>query len=56
MIHILCDEFVIHCSHDWDVFEEHYPGLRNQYTMLLKAVHIARIACGDGKAQKAHIP
>jgi hypothetical protein len=51
MIHILRDEFVDHCDQDWSVFEEHYPGLRYQYTKLVNAVRQVRIAHGDAKAR-----
>jgi len=47
MIRILRDEFVNQCKCDWKVFEEHYPGLRYEYTKLIKAVRNARIARGD---------
>jgi hypothetical protein len=49
MIHIVRDEFVKHCNGNWEVFEQHYPGLRHEYTKLIKAVRNARIARGDLK-------
>jgi hypothetical protein len=54
MIRILRDEFVVHCDHDWDIFEELYPGLRYQYTKLVKAVRRARVARGDAKLRRPH--
>jgi hypothetical protein len=36
------------------VFEESYPGLRNQYTKLVNAVRQARVARGDAKSRRAH--
>jgi hypothetical protein len=56
MIHILRDEFVKLCKHDWETFETRYPGLRYEYTKLIKAVREARIARGDIKRRRAHRP
>ena len=56
MIRILQDEFVKHCNGDWETFEECYPGLRDQYTKLVKAVRNARIARGEVKSRRTHRP
>jgi hypothetical protein len=56
MIHILRDEFVKLCKHDWETFETRYPGLRYEYTKLIKAVREARIARGDIKRHRDHRP
>ncbi|KAG5633349.1 hypothetical protein H0H81_008526, partial [Sphagnurus paluster] len=46
------DEFVIHCGSDYSRFEERYPGLRGQYTKLLKAVRCARQERGEAKSRR----
>jgi hypothetical protein len=51
MIGIVRAEFAEVCSGDWEVFERRYPGLRYQYTKLVKAVRVARIARGDTKSR-----
>jgi len=56
MIHIVRDEFVDNCNADWNVFEEHYPGLRDQYTKLVKAVRRARIIRGDVRSRCTRRP
>jgi hypothetical protein len=55
MVSIVYEEFVHHCHRDWDVFNKKYPNLRHQYTKLVKAVRVARIARGEAKPRRACI-
>lgn len=46
-IKFVYEEFVVHCKEDQDLFEVKFPGLRNQYTKLFKAVRVARLSRGE---------
>jgi len=52
MINIVRTEFVERCNRDWTIFEQQYPGLRYQYTKLVKAVRAARITRGETKPRQ----
>lgn len=49
MIEKVYEEFNIHCNHNFEEFEERFPGLRGKYTKLVAAVREARVARGDTK-------
>ncbi|KAG6847913.1 hypothetical protein H0H93_004984 [Arthromyces matolae] len=50
-IRFVRDEFVHHCKGDFDIFEERYPGLRRQYTKLVKAIRCSRQERGEAKSR-----
>lgn len=49
MIKHVWNEYAVHCKEDMKVFEDRFPGLRNQYGKLVKAVRNARIERGESK-------
>lgn len=52
-IRFVQEEFVVQCKGEWDIFEDRYPGLRNHYTKLLKAVRRARQERGEAKYRQS---
>ena len=50
-IRFIWEEFAIECQGDFNLFEAKFPGMRNQYTKLLKAVREARKARGEAKSR-----
>ena len=50
-IRFIWEEFTVGCSSDFDQFEMKFPGLRYQFTKLLKAVREARKVRGAAKSQ-----
>jgi hypothetical protein len=52
-IRFVCEEFRIHCNGDFAAFEEKFPGLRQRFTMLMKAVQAERKLRGDTKARNS---
>lgn len=55
-IKYVAEEFMGHCKGDWDLFEISYPGLRYQYSKLLKEIRKARIARGTAKPRIRNSP
>jgi hypothetical protein len=52
-IRFVREEFTVRCKEDWELFEICYPGLRHQYTKLLKAVRRARQERGEAKCRRS---
>ncbi|KAJ7817610.1 hypothetical protein B0H14DRAFT_2601903 [Mycena olivaceomarginata] len=52
-IRFVCEEFRIHCNGDFPTFEEKFPGLRQKFTMLMKAVRAERKLREDTKARNS---
>ena len=54
-IRFIWEEFTVECKGDFDLFEMKFPGMRYQYTKLLKAVREARKGRGVAKSRnRAH--
>ncbi|KAJ7227574.1 hypothetical protein C8J57DRAFT_1535024 [Mycena rebaudengoi] len=52
-IRFVCEEFLIQCEGNEQLFEERYPGLKNKFTKLMKAVRVARKARGEAKTRQS---
>ncbi|KAF8325745.1 hypothetical protein F5887DRAFT_1085118 [Amanita rubescens] len=50
-IRFIWEEFAIECQCDFNLFEAKFPGMRHQYTKLLKAVREARKERGEAKSR-----
>ncbi|KAJ7143011.1 hypothetical protein C8R44DRAFT_726298 [Mycena epipterygia] len=50
-IRFVCEEFRVRCGGDHGAFEAKFPGLRNRFTMLMKAVRAERKIRGDTKSR-----
>ncbi|KAK7016515.1 hypothetical protein R3P38DRAFT_2785719 [Favolaschia claudopus] len=51
-IRFVCEEFYTHCNGDFTLFELEFPGLRQRFTLLMKAVREKRKTRGDTKSRK----
>ncbi|KAK6969226.1 hypothetical protein R3P38DRAFT_3337142 [Favolaschia claudopus] len=51
-IRFVCEEFYTHCNGDFTLFELEFPGLRQRFTLLMKAVREKRKIRGDTKSRK----
>jgi hypothetical protein len=50
-IRFIWEEFTVECQGDFDNFESKFPGMRHQYTKLLRAVREARKRRGEAKSR-----
>ncbi|KAF8326289.1 hypothetical protein F5887DRAFT_1084601 [Amanita rubescens] len=50
-IRFIWEEFAIECHGNFSLFEAKFPGMRHQYTKLLKAVREARKERGEAKSR-----
>ena len=50
-IRFIWEEFTVECKGDFGLFEMKFPGMRYQYTKLLKAVREARKGRGEAKSR-----
>lgn len=52
-IRFVCDEFNIHCGGNYGRFGMKFPGLRNKFTVLMKAVRAERKMRGETKSRSS---